>query len=344
MKTYLITGATGFLGRHLTASLLERGDSVVAVARGHEPRGRRGGAPMSLADLGARVVRADILDGASMASAMAGCDGVFHCAGLVSRDASAAGRMHEVNVVGTRRVIEAARAAGVKRVVLASTSGTVGLSEDAHHVASEDSETPLALIQRFPYYRTKLFAEQEALRQSKDGLEVVSVNPSLLLGPGDVFASSTGDVRLFLEGSVVAAPAGGLSFVDARDAADALLRAMEAGTPGRRYLVGGANMSMRAFFERLARVAGKDAPRLTLPRGVALGRAATLAFERVVKVWGGTSPIDAVSVEMGQLFWYISSARAERELGWSPREPNETLLDTVRDIEGHASASRSLAN
>jgi dihydroflavonol-4-reductase len=341
MKTYLVTGATGFLGRHLVGALLARGDGVVAVARGHEPRGKGAGRPASLADLGARTIKCDVLDGAALALAMAGCDGVFHCAGLVSRDAGEAAAMQRVNVGGTRAVIDAAKAAGVGRIVIASTSGTVGISEDEKHVATEESATPLELISRFPYYRTKLFAEEEALGRSQEGLEVISVNPSLLLGPGDVFGSSTGDVRLFLDGAIPASPAGGMSYVDARDAADALVRAMDAGKPGRRYLIGGSNVTVREFMNRLARITGLAAPRMTMPRGVAVGRAATSVFERVVKLWGGALPVDPVSVEMGQLFWYISSARAERELGWKARDPMDTLVDTVDDIGmrgGHAAA------
>src|SRR3954454_24208851 len=118
--------------------------------------------------------------------------------------------------------MEASRRAGVKRVVVASTSGTVALSEKSV-VANEESPVPSALISRFPYYRSKLYGEQEALSHNRDGLEVVSVNPSLLLGPGDVYGSSTGDVRLFLDRAVPAVPQGGLSYVDARDAADALI-------------------------------------------------------------------------------------------------------------------------
>lgn len=331
MSRYLVTGATGFLGRHVAEALRSQGHHVVALARGHEPR-HQGNRPASLAELGAEVVRGDVLDTEAVTAAARGADGIFHCAGKVSRDAADAAELHRINVGGTRSVLRAARAAGVPRLVVASTSGTVGISEDSAFVADEESPTPITLIQHFPYYRTKLFAEQEALAASGDGLDVVAVNPSLLLGPGDLFGSSTEDVRHFLEGAVPAAPAGGMSFVDARDAALGMILAMHKGRPGQRYLMGGANLTVEAFFQRLSRVSGKPAPRLRMPRNRTVARATHSLFEKAVKAIGGSTSVDAVSVEMGQLFWYIDSGRAERELGWLARDPNDTLRDTVTDL------------
>jgi dihydroflavonol-4-reductase len=323
---YLVTGATGFLGRHVTRTLLDEGHTVIALAR-H--------APASFAkEFGAEVVRGDVLDRASLTDALRGVDGVFHCAGKVSRDPKDAESLHHVHVTGTRNVLEAARAAHVKRVVVASTSGTVAVSEDPDYVANEDSPTPTALIQRFPYYRSKLFAEQEAFAHNRDGLEVVCVNPSLLLGPGDVYGSSTEDVRLFLDRAIPAMPSGGMSYVDARDAAVAMLRAMEKGTPGARYLLGASNCTVREFFSRLERISGVAAPRIPLPKSPSLARMGTEFLGKVMKKVGGELPVDPVSVEMAQLFWYLDASRAERELGFAPRDPMETLVDTVEELRG----------
>lgn len=325
MNRYLVTGATGFLGRHLVAALRARGDAVVAMART---------APRAADEPAVAFVRGDVLDRAAVERAAAGCVGAFHCAGKVSRDPRDAEALWRSHVLGTRSVLEACRAAGVRRVVVASTSGTVAISADGARVATEDDPPPLGLIQRFPYYRAKLFAEQEALAQSRDGLEVVAVNPSLLLGPGDVLASSTRDVRLFLDRAIPAVPHGGLSYVDARDAADAMVRAMDRGASGQRYLVGASNVTMREFFARLARVSGVPAPRAAMPRSPLALRAGTALMGRLAAFVGGELPVDPVSVEMAQLFWYVDSSRAERELGWTPRDPIETLVDTVRDLRG----------
>ena len=307
---YLVTGATGFLGAHVAAALEEAGHEVVRFARS------TGG---------------DVLDAASVGAAAAGCAGAFHCAGKVSRRREDAEALYRLHVEGTRTMLAACEGAGVRRVVLASTSGTVAVSERAERVATEDDEAPIGLIARWPYYRSKLFAERAALDRT-GALEVVSVNPSLLLGPGDVNGSSTEDVRLFLEGSIPAVPAGGLSFVDARDAADAMVRAMDHGRPGQRYLVGACNLTVRELFARLGRVSGVRAPWLPMPRSRGLAASMAEGIDRIASRVGFRTSIDPVSVEMGQCFWYFESARAERELGWRARDPNVTLLDTVEDL------------
>jgi dihydroflavonol-4-reductase len=309
-RRYLVTGATGFLGGHLARSLEAEGHEVVRYSRSD------GG---------------DVLDAARVRAAAAGCAGAFHCAGKVSRRREDAEELYRVHVDGTKAVLDACEAAGVARVVVASSSGTVAVSESADHVADERDPAPIGLIGRWPYYRAKLFAERVALERA-GRLEVVCVNPSLLLGPGDVNGSSTEDVRLFLESAVPAVPAGGLSFVDARDAAEAMRLAMDRGRPGERYLVGACNLTVREFFARLARVSGVRAPWLPMPRSRELARAGAAWVDRTASRVGFKTSIDPVSVEMGQCFWYLDSTKAQRELGWTPRDPSATLLDTVDDL------------
>ncbi len=308
---YLVTGATGFLGSHLARSLEAYGHTVVPFSRSN------GG---------------DVLDGARVRAAAQGCDGAFHCAGRVSRIPEDAGELYRVHVEGTKTVLDACVAAGVRRLVVASTSGTVAVSEDPGHVATEGDPPPLGLIGRWPYYRAKLFAERAALERSGQGIEVVCVNPSLLLGPGDVNGSSTGDVRRLLERAVPAVPAGGLSFVDARDAAEAMRLAMERGRAGERYLVGACNLTVRDFFGKVARISGVRAPWLPMPRSRELARAGATWMGRFASQTGLVPRVDPVAVEMGQCFWYLDAAKARLELGWSPREPGATLFDTVADL------------
>jgi dihydroflavonol-4-reductase len=308
---YLVTGATGFLGRHLVAALEARGHEVVPFARSN------GG---------------DVLDTALVRAAAAGCAGAFHCAGKVSRKLEDAEALYRVHVEGTKSVFDACVAAGVPRVVVASTSGTVAVSEDPDHVAAESDSAPVGLLGSWPYYRAKLFAERAALARNGPRLEVVCANPSLLLGPGDVNGSSTEDVRLFLEGAVRAVPRGGLSFVDARDAAEALCLAMERGRPGERYLVGACNLTVREFFARLSRISGVRAPWMPMPRSREWARAGAAWAERVAAHVGFRATADRVSVEMAQCFWYLDSTKAETELGWTARDPNATLYDTVEDL------------
>jgi dihydroflavonol-4-reductase len=324
MARYLVTGATGFLGSHVVKALAARGEDVVPFSRSH------GG---------------DVLDLPAVAKAVEGCAGVFHCAGKVSRKPADAEMLYRLHVEGTRNVLTASSAAHVRRVVVASTSGTMAVSEDADHLATEDDETGVAraarLASKWPYYRSKIFAERAALERNHashgngepaDAFEVLCVNPSLLLGPGDLRGSSTEDVRLLLEGKVPAAPAGGLSFVDVRDAADAMVLAMERGRPGERYLLGACNLTVRDFLERLARIAGVKAPWIPLPSSRRLAAAGARWLETMSSRVGLSPPVDAVSVEMAQCFWYVDASKAERELGWQPRDANTTLFDTVEDL------------
>jgi dihydroflavonol-4-reductase len=318
----LVTGATGFLGSHLVASLLARGDLVVAVCREAEPE---------LAEQGVTVRRGDVLDKASVVEAARGCEGVYHAAGKVSRKASDAEELYRVHVDGTRNVMAACREAGVRRVVVASTSGTIAVGDDPDHVATERDEPPVSLLSRWPYYRAKLYAERVALAANGEGLEVVCVNPSLLLGPGDLRGSSTDEVRLFLERRIPAVPPGGVSFVDARDAAEGMVLAMDKGTPGARYLLGACNLTVRELFARLSRLSGVRAPWLPVPRSPELVRMGAKLLDGSLVPFLDVG-MDPVGVELAQYYWYLDASLAERDLGWTPRDPSQTLADTIEDL------------
>jgi len=334
MSRYLVTGATGFLGAHLARRLREAGHDVVALCRKDDE---------GLRAAGVTVRRGDVLDGASVRDAAAGCDGVFHCAGKVSRRPEDAEMLYRVHVDGTKVTLDACRAAGVRRAVVASTSGVVAVSRDAKDVRDETAPAPMAILSGWPYYRSKLYAEKAALDRSREGFEVVAVNPTLLLGPGDVHGSSTSDVVSFLERKIPFVPAGGLSFVDARDAAVAMTLAMDKGRPGERYLVAAVNLTLETFFGRLERISGVPAPKLKLPRSLLLARAGAELMERAAKRIHREPLVDRISAEMAQHFWYVDSTRARTELGWSARDPSETLADTIHDLRERGVVWPSLA-
>jgi dihydroflavonol-4-reductase len=317
----LVTGAAGFLGTHAVRALRHHGHDVVALVRRDAP---------ALAASGVTMRRGDVLDPVSVRDAAEGCDVVLHCAGKVSRDPRDAEALYRVHVTGTRTVLDACRQAGVRRAVIASTSGTVAVGDDPAHVANEDDATPMGLIAAWPYYRAKLFAERAALEGSDDTLGVVAVNPSLMLGPGDVNGSSTEDVRLFLEGKIGAVPSGGLSYVDVRDVAEAMRLAITRGAPGRRYLLGACNLTFREFFARLERVSGVPGPWLPLP--APLSTFASALLRRLSERTGAPPPVDPESLALAKHYWYVDARRAEAELGWSPRDPIATLADTVEDL------------
>jgi nucleoside-diphosphate-sugar epimerase len=313
----LITGATGFLGRHLLDALHGGHGRVRLLAR-------------SVPTNGVDAVQGSVLDRAAVRRAVEGCDRIYHLAGRVSRRREDAADLYRLHVDGTRVLCEEAVRAGVRRLVLVSTSGTMAVSDDPAAVPAAGPGDALQAVRRWPYYLSKIYQERETLGFLDRGLlEVVIVNPSLLLGPGDERESSTGDVVRFLRRQVPVVPEGGLSFVDVRDVAALLPAAMDRGRPGERYLCGAANWTMARFLERLEQLSGVSAPRLRLPPGVAkIGARLIDALDAL----GRTPPLDPVSAEMSRCFWYVDSSKAERELGFSPREPSETLVDTIRDV------------
>jgi nucleoside-diphosphate-sugar epimerase len=318
----LVTGGTGFLGATLVPILAAEGHRLRLLQRSAAPEAER---------LGAEIVRAAISDEEAVRAALRGIDAVYHLAGRVDFDPADPRALYELHVDATRRLLEACVQAGVKRVVLASSSGTIAVSRE-ERLATEADDHPIDVVSGWPYYLSKIYQEKTALRIHRDtGLPVVVLNPSLLLGPGDARLSSTDVVFKFLERRIPAMPSGGLSFVDVRDAARAFAAALAKGRAGERYLLGGANMTFRELFGRLERLTGVAAPRVALPSDVNLAGARVL---EKLHAWRGTEPpLDRHSVEMGERFWYCDSRKAEAELGFAARDPQETLFETVRYVE-----------
>lgn len=320
-RRFWVGGATGFLGSHVLRALIEGGEGVVAVSRS-------GGTAH-----GVEVQAVDVLDQAAVTESARGCDGAFLVTGKVSREKDAGEELHRAHVTATRSALAGLKAAGVRRVVVASTSGTIAVGKEPERVFTEHDNAPLELLASWPYYRSKLYAEHAALEFNRPPeFEVVLVNPSLLLGPGDLRESSTRDVRQFLEQSILAVPRGGIAFVDVRDAALGMLAAFERGRAGERYLLNGKNLTIAAFFQRLERLTGIKGPRLFLPRSRPLALGINKLYSNALRKLGGEPPVSEESVEMGQYYWYCSSEKAQRELTWAAREPGETLRDTVQDL------------
>ncbi len=319
----LVTGATGFLGTHLVERLLTSGTAGLRVlARSNVPE---------LRERGVELIEGSILDEGACASALESVSAVFHLAGQVSRNPEDGAELYKVHVQGTAILCRAAKKAGVERIVLASTSGTIAVTETGDTIPDEGFPPPLKLIGRWPYYTSKLYQEETARRECQDGPELVILNPSLLLGPGDKRLSSTEDVLKLLASEIPVIPPGGVNFVDVRDAAAAFESALSRGRAGERYLLGGPNWSFETFFAKLSRVGGVKGPRVKLPERIY--SFAGKAVDAFYRQWDRTPPVDRVSVEMGQRFWWLDAAKAERELGFQARDPYETLYDTVAYIK-----------
>ena len=318
--TTLITGGTGFLGQHLVRQLIEDGAKDIRVMATSIPDW--------LVDLGVETFQGSITNADDNKRAVEGISEIYHLAGKVSREQKDTREMYDVHVEGTRLLCDAAKAAGTKTIVLASTSGTIAVTKDGDVVPDETYPQPLEIISRWPYYASKAYQEMAALeRFSGKGLRLVIVNPSLLLGPGDDRLSSTKLVLDFIARKIGAVPTGGISFVDARDAAKSFRVAMKKGRHGERYLLGAANWTFAKFFGRLERLTKVSAPWIAVPSRLAI--AGSQLLDSLFKQWDMTSPVEPGAIEMAQYFWYLNCAKAARELNFRPRDPGETLHDTV---------------
>ena len=278
MRVYVTGGGLGFLGGHIVRELRERGHEVCSDW-------------------------ADVRDAGAVGRALAGCEAVLHVAALYSYDAPAA--EHEaVNVEGTRNVLAACRAAGVRRLVHTSTAGTCG--PVAGRPASELDEPP-AWELAVPYKRTKLAAERLVLAAAADGFDALCVNPTTPVGDGDLAPTPTGRmIRGVASGRYrVALRGAGLNVVDVRDVARGHALALERGRRGERYLLGGEDMSLLELFGRVARAAGRPAPRVAVPWRFAWGLAAAGLANRE-------------EVALARLPMFFSWEKARDELGYRP--------------------------
>jgi dihydroflavonol-4-reductase len=321
-RKVLVTGGTGFLGTHIVRQLLDAGEKNLRVMASSVPGW--------MSDAGVEAVEGSVTNIEDINIAVRGAKAVFHLAGKVSRDNGDAAELNRVHVQGTRILCGAAKEAGVKTIILASSSGTIAVSED-EQVHDETYPPPVEIISKWAYYASKYYQEKTALDSfDGDGRRLVIMNPTLLLGPDDERLSSTKPVLDFLGRKIPYTPSGGLSFVDARDAAAAFISALEKGKHQERYLLGAANMTFREFFQRLERLSGVSAPALKVPRKLAM--AGSTLIDSVFRNWGKASPIEPQEVDQAEHFWYFDSAKATEELGFAPRDPQETLHDTIKYV------------
>jgi dihydroflavonol-4-reductase len=306
MKAF-VTGATGFVGSHVARALAEQGADLRLLVRPTSPTANIEGLR------GDRVV-GDLCDLESLKSAMAGCDVVFHVAAdyrLWARDPR---EMYRSNVEGTRNVIQAAQLASVRRVVYTSSVSTMGFTRNGH-LAHEDS--PVNLREMIGHYKKSKFqAESLALEAGRNGAAVIVVNPTTPVGERDIKPTPSGRIIVdFLKRKFPAYVDTGLNLVDVKECARGHVTAMEKGKPGERYVLGGENLSLKQILDKLAAITGLPSPRVKLPYALALATSvADTAIRGVLLRREPRVTIDAV--RMGRKKMFVSSAKAERELGW----------------------------
>ncbi|HZT78730.1 MAG TPA: SDR family oxidoreductase [Gemmataceae bacterium] len=316
----LVTGGGGFIGSHLVRRLLAQGESVRVL--------ELPGAPTDhLPAGGVEVVRGDVRDRAAVGRAVRGCRQVYHLAANPNLWTRRRGHFHQVNYRGTVHVLEAALAAGVRRVLHTSTESILTLARQAAPITEEQAVTLADVVG--PYCRSKYRAERFALRLARQGAPVVVVNPTLPVGPGDLGRSPPTQMMLdFCRGKRREYLDADLNLIDVRDVAEGMVRAMERGRPGRRYLLGHENLSIREVFARLATLTGLPEPRWRVPYPVAL--AAACVSELVADVVTHRMPAATVTgVRLTRRTMHFDPRRSLDELGLRPRPAGESLADAV---------------
>lgn len=320
--TTLVTGATGFIGGNLARALWARGEDVRALVR-------PSAIDLAIRETGVAQVTGDLLDSESVRRAAAGCETVYHCAAIYSFWSRRPREMYRSNVVGTVNLLDAARRAGVRRVVFTSSVSTIGIPEngsnDPDHLGTEDMPPRPALLIGY-YKQSKYATEQIALAANDAEMEVVVVNPCAPVGEWDVKPTPTGQIPLFFaRGKTPGYIATGMNLVDVADVAEGHILAMERGIPGERYILGCRNLTLKEIFDILSGITGRRAPKFRIPHWAILGVA---YFDEFVE---GTLlrrppmvPVEAIKITKHPM--YVSSEKAVSELGL-PQSPVEVALE-----------------
>lgn len=324
-----VTGATGFVGSHVARALAAHGaDLRLLVRSGSDLR--------NIEELEADRVIGDLRDPASFTKAVTGCDAVFHVAAdyrLWVRDPE---QMYRSNVEGTRAILQAARENKVRRVVYTSSVATMGFQSNGH-LANEDS--PVSLTNMIgPYKRSKFMAEEIALEAGRAGMDVVVVNPTTPVGERDIKPTPTGRIVVdFLKKKFPAYVDTGLNLVDVGECARGHVAALEKGKSGERYILGGENLTLKQILDKLASITGLPSPSIKVPYVVAL---ATGAVDQVVTGYirkrEPRATIDAV--RMGRKKMFVSSGKAERDLGWKTVPVDDALRRAVEWFQANGYA------
>jgi dihydroflavonol-4-reductase len=302
-----ITGATGFVGAHVAQKYASEGASLRLLTR-------KTSRLDTLAGLDADTVVGDLREPEKLRTALSGCDALVHVAAdyrLWVRDPQ---QMYAANVDGTRELLRLARETGVQRVVYTSSVATMGFKSDGT-IVNEDTLVSLADMIGH-YKRSKFLGEQEAIKAAKSGQYVMILNPTTPIGSGDAKPTPTGRIIVdFLNKKFPAYVDTGLNLVDVSEVARMHVEALDHGTPGERYILGGENLTLKQILDRMSAITGLPSPTMKVPHFVAMAFA--LFDETFTGKMLGKEPRATVeAVRMGKKMMFASSAKAERDLGF----------------------------
>ena len=315
----VVTGATGFIGSHITRKLVERGDRVKVLVR-------KTSNTRNIDSLDVEKVYGDVEDPASLKAAFSGCDKLFHTAGFVSFKKSDRQKMLDINVRGAANVLSAAMDVGVSKVVFTSSVAAIGVERDGSSV-TESTQYDL-YSEGIGYMNCKYLAEREAVNFSEKGLPVVITNPSVVLGTGDIYLSSSGSVMWFCKKRFPGYMDGTFNLVDVEDVANGHLLAEEKGKPGERYILANENVNVQSYFALLEEITGISAPRIKIPYIFAYSTAFLL--ERVLGLgFPNYSTLDIDSIKLSRYNWHADNSKAVNELGFTVTPIEQTIRKTV---------------
>ena len=315
----LVTGATGFIGSQITRQLVEKGEDVRVLLRNTSNTA-------NIKDLEVEKVYGDILDKDSLKSAIKGCNTLYHTAGYVSFKKSDYDKMNNINVNGSRNILSAAKEEGVGRVLFTSSVAALGPSKPGELI-DENNEFRI-FDENIGYINSKYLAEKIALEFSKEGLPVTILNPSVVIGPGDIYLSSSGSVLWYCKKKFPGYMDGTLNLVDVEDVARGHLLAEEKGKVGERYILGNANLTVKEYFDLLEKITGIKSPGMKIPYWFAYG--AAFVVERIVGMsFPNFSTMDVDSVKLSRLCWHVDCSKAQKELGYKTKPIEETIKNTV---------------
>jgi dihydroflavonol-4-reductase len=315
----LVTGATGFVGAAVARALLREGWEVRALAR-------KGSDRRNLQPIPVEVIEGDLADPGSLAQAVAGCEALFHVAADYRLGAFDPRELYKTNVEGTRNILNAAREAGVRRIVYTSSVATIGIPGDGTPGSEHTVATLADMIGH--YKRSKYLAEEVAREAARAGTPVVIVNPSTPVGPGDVKPTPTG--QMVLDAAAGRMPAyvdTGLNIVHVDDVAAGHLMAFHRGQIGERYILGGQDMTLREILVEIAQLVGRKPPSVRLPGAVVIPIA--YVAEAVARVTGRSTRITVEGVRMARKRMFFSSSKAAQELGYVWRPPRAAFVDAI---------------
>lgn len=312
----LVTGATGFIGFHVAKLLTEKGSQVSSLVR-------EGSDTSALKAMGIELVRGDVRDLSSICKALKGCQQLYHLAADYRIWVHNPKTMYEINVQGTKNVMQAALTTGIEKIVYTSTVGVLAACSNGK---PSNEETPVSIKDMVGHYKkSKFIAEKEVYGFIENGLPVVIVNPTTPIGSMDRKPTPTGKIIVdFLNSKMPAYLDTGLNFVDVEDVAAGHLLAAQYGRVGQRYILGNKNISLGNFFEYLANVTGQKPPKVRLPYLPVL--LAAYVDEALSRITDRYPKIPLTGVKMARKYMYFDCSKAVRELNM-PQNPIDFAIE-----------------